>query len=145
MRRACRWVRADRPRGEVQRIAALQRLNVLDTAREERFDRITRLAAALFEVPIALISLVDTDRQWFKSAYGLNVRETPRDESFCAHAVLSRAPLVVPDALLDDHFAENPLVVDMPRIRFYAGHPLFVGDGSCIGTLCLIDTPPSAR
>jgi ribonuclease BN (tRNA processing enzyme)/CheY-like chemotaxis protein len=142
MRRACRWVRADRPRGEVQRIAALRRLNVLDTAREERFDRITRLAAALFELPISLISLVDGDRQWFKSACGLDVRETPRDESFCAHAVLSRAPLVVPDALLDDQFADNPLVVDMPRIRFYAGHPLFVSDGSCIGTLCLIDTRP---
>ena len=142
MRRACRWVRAGRPPDEAERIAALHRLNVLDTAPEERFDRITRLAAALFEVPIALISLIDVDRQWIKSACGLDVHETPRDESFCAHAVLSRVPLIVPDALLDDRFAENPFVVDMPRIRFYAGHPLFVSDGNCIGTLCLIDTRP---
>jgi ribonuclease BN (tRNA processing enzyme)/CheY-like chemotaxis protein len=142
MRQACRWVRAGRPPDEVQRIAALHQLNILDTAPEERFDRITRLAVALFEVPIALISLIDVDRQWVKSACGLDVRETPRDESFCAHAVLGRVPLVVPDALLDDKFAENPFVVDMPRIRFYAGYPLFVSDGSCIGTLCLIDTRP---
>jgi GAF domain-containing protein len=115
---------------------------MLDTPSEERFDRITRLAAALFSAPITLISLIDADRQWFKSTCGIDARETPRDESFCAHAVVSRAPMIVPDALLDDRFAENPAVIDLPRVRFYAGYPLFTSGGSCIGTLCLVDTRP---
>ncbi|HVC53784.1 MAG TPA: GAF domain-containing protein [Stellaceae bacterium] len=142
MRRACRWRRADKPRDEAQRITSLHRLEVIDTPPEERFDRIARLAAALFDLPIALISLVDRDRQWFKASCGLDARETPRDESFCAHAVLSREPLVIPDALLDARFAENPLVIGPPRVRFYAGCPLFLTDGSCIGTLCILDTRP---
>ena len=142
MRRACRWSRADLPSDEVQRLAALRGLHILDTPPEERFDRITRLAAAHFDVPVALISLVDENRQWFKSTCGIEASETPRDESFCAHAVLSRQPLVVPDALLDARFAENPIVTGMPRVRFYAGYPLFVGDGRCIGTLCILDTRP---
>ena len=142
MRRACRWSRADLPSDEIPRLAALRGLHILDTPPEERFDRITRLAAAHFDVPVALISLVDENRQWFKSTCGIEASETPRDESFCAHAVLSREPLIVPDALLDARFAENPIVTDMPRIRFYAGYPLFVGDGRCIGTLCILDTRP---
>ncbi len=142
MRRACRWSRADLPSDEVPRLAALRGLEILDTPPEERFDRITRLAAAHFDVPVALISLVDENRQWFKSTCGIEASETPRDESFCAHAVLSRQPLIVPDALLDARFAENPIVTGMPRVRFYAGYPLFVADGHCIGTLCILDTRP---
>ena len=142
MRQASRWRRADKPHDETRRLASLHALDVLDTPPEERFDRITRLAAALFDVPVALISLIDENRQWFKSTCGIDAQETPRDESFCAHAVVSRAPLVIPDALLDERFAENPLVVGLPRVRFYAGYPLFLPDGSCIGTLCILDTRP---
>jgi ribonuclease BN (tRNA processing enzyme) len=142
MRRASRWKRADRPRDEAKRLTALHALNILDTPREERFDRITRLAAALFDAPVSLISLVDENRQWFKSTCGIDAQETPRDESFCAHAVVSRAPLIIPDALMDERFAENPLVVNPPRVRFYAGYPLILADGSCIGTLCILDTRP---
>jgi len=142
MRRASEWVRAMKPPDEDRRIASLRKLKILDTDSEERFDRITRLAAAMFNVPVALITLIDAERQWIKSASGVDVRETPRDEAFCAHAVGSRLPLLVPDALLDTRFAENPLVIDGPRIRFYCGYPLFLDDGSCIGTLCLVDTRP---
>jgi phosphoribosyl 1,2-cyclic phosphodiesterase/DNA-binding response OmpR family regulator len=142
MRRASEWARALKPHDEKQRIETLTRLNILDSASEERFDRITRLTAALFNVPMTLISLVDIERQWFKSACGIDTSETPRDESFCAHAVMSRKPMVIPDALLDHRFAENPLVLGGPRIRFYCGYPLIAHDGSCIGTLCLLDTRP---
>ena len=92
-------------------------------------------------VPVALISFVDRDRQWFKSVHGLEIAETHREVSFCAHAVASREMLVVPDALQDARFADNPLVTGGPRIRFYAGLPLFIA-GSCIGTLCACDTRP---
>ncbi|HSQ11233.1 MAG TPA: GAF domain-containing protein, partial [Burkholderiaceae bacterium] len=115
---------------------------VLDTPPEERFDRLTRLAAAIFDVPTALVSLVDRDRQWFKSAHGSEARETPREISFCAHAVASKAPMVVPDALADPRFAENPMVKGAPRVRFYAGQPLILPDGNCVGTVCLVDTRP---
>ena len=142
MRRASAWARALKPHDEQQRIETLHRLHILDSASEERFDRITRLASALFNVPVALISLIDVERQWFKSVCGLDIRETPRDESFCAHAVLGREPMIVPDALLDQRFAENPLVTGDPRVRFYCGYPLIAKDGSCIGTLCLLDTRP---
>jgi ribonuclease BN (tRNA processing enzyme)/DNA-binding response OmpR family regulator len=142
MRRASEWARALKPHDEKQRIDTLNRLNILDTASEERFDRITRLTSALFNVPVALISLIDVERQWFKSVCGIAASETPRDEAFCAHAVLSRKPMVIPDALLDHRFAENPLVLGGPRIRFYCGYPLIAKDGSCIGTLCLLDTRP---
>ena len=110
LRRACRWQRAGKPADEPRRIAALRALNLLDTPREERFDRITRLAAAFFDTPVALISLIDENRQWLKSACGVETTETSRDESFCAHVVVSREPLIIPDALLDPRFAENPLV-----------------------------------
>ena len=142
MRSACRWARAARPPDEQARLAALREMAILDTPPEERFDRITRVAAALADVPIALISLVDQDRQWFKSCYGLGVEEMSRELAFCAYVVFSRKSMVVPDALQDDRFADNPLVTGEPRIRFYAGFPVFHDDGSCLGTLCLIDIRP---
>lgn len=142
LRAACRWIRAQVPANENQRLEALGALKILDTPAEERFDRVTRLAAAALGVPIALVSLVDKERQWFKSCFGLDVTETSRDLAFCAHVVHQRAEMIVPDALQDDRFADNPLVVNEPHVRFYAGAPLILHDGSCIGTLCLIDTRP---
>jgi ribonuclease BN (tRNA processing enzyme) len=142
LRTACHWTRAVVPEDEEPRLAALRALNVLDTPLEDRFDRITRIAAALFNVPIALVSLVDEDRQWFKSRHGLDIAETPRDSSFCAHVVGERQPMIVADTFKDPRFADNPLVLNEPRIRFYAGAPLILEDGSCIGSLCLIDTRP---
>ncbi len=139
---ACRWVPARLPADEPQRLEILHNLAVLDTPPEERFDRITRIAAATFDVPIALISLVDKDRQWFKSCVGINVSETPRDLAFCAHAVEQHADVVVDDTLLDDRFADNPLVTSGPRVRFYAGAPLMLKNGVCLGTLCVVDTRP---
>ena len=130
------------PANEKTRIETLRSLRILDTSPEERFDRLTRLAKRLFGVPIALISLVDTDRQWFKSCQGLDASETPRDVSFCGHAILGDDILMVPDALLDARFHDNPLVVGDPKIRFYAGCPLAVPNGSKLGTLCLIDVEP---
>src|SRR5690606_34320077 len=120
----------------------LQSLKLLDTAPEERFDRLTRLARRLFDVPIALVSLVDTNRQWFKSSAGLDASETPREVSFCGHAILQDEILEVCDAERDERFHDNPLVTDAPGIRFYAGHPLGLDDGSKLGTLCLLDTRP---
>jgi DNA-binding response OmpR family regulator len=142
MRARCRWQRAPVPEDEERRLAALRRIGILDTEPEERFDRLTRLAAALFDVPIALVSLVDRDRQWLKSHHGLDVSETPREVSFCAHAILDREVIVVPDSLLDPRFADNPVVTGESRVRFYAGCPLILPGGSCAGTLCLVDTRP---
>ena len=142
LRSACRWVRAGLPADEDRRLAALRGLAVLDTPADERFDRVTRIAAAALDVPIALVSLVDRDRQWFKSCFGLDARETSREVAFCAHAVEHKTEVVVSDTLLDERFADNPLVVAAPRIRFYAGAPLILEDGSCVGTLCVIDTRP---
>ncbi len=139
---ACRWQQPPVPKDEERRLAALRELHVLDTPPETRFDRLTRLAAAAFDVPIALVSLVDSDRQWLKSTHGVTAGESSREMSFCAHAVAARAPLVVPDALLDARFADNPLVTGGPRVRFYAGQPLVLPDGSCVGTLCIIDVRP---
>ncbi len=130
------------PANEYQRLATLRSLQMLDTPPEERFDRLTRLARRLFDVPIALISLVDSNRQWFKSCSGLGISETPREVSFCGHAILNDQILMIPDAGSDERFADNPLVTGAPNIRFYAGCPLKVGDGSNVGTLCLIDTRP---
>ena len=142
LRVACRWIRAPIPANEEQRLAALHNLMILDTESEERFNRITRIAAALLDVPIALISFIDRDRQWFKSSYGASVKETPREVSFCSHAVYSQAPLIVVDTFQDDRFAENPAVTNDPPIRFYAGYPLILNDGSCVGTLCCLDIRP---
>jgi len=130
------------PEQEKERLESLRSLNILDTPAEERFDRITRLAQRLFDVPIAGISLVDRDRQWFKSVEGLSVRERPRADSFCAHAILSRGPLIVEDALADGRFAANPLVTGEPRVRFYAGQPLVSADGGRLGTLCIMSGVP---
>lgn len=116
----------EKPDNEVQRLRHLNTLAILDTAAEERFDRITRLARRLFNVPIALISLVDENRQWFKSCYGLNVSETSRDISFCGHAILGKKVFVIEDASQDPRFADNPLVTDAPNIRFYAGVSLAI-------------------
>ncbi|MDH3626471.1 MAG: MBL fold metallo-hydrolase [Acidobacteriota bacterium] len=139
LRAACRWQCAPAPEEESTRLAALHASGVLDTPPEERFDRITRIAAQLFNVPVALVSLVDENRQWFKSRVGLDADETPRDQAFCAHAIHRDDVMLVPDALQDDRFADNPLVVDEPHVRFYAGCPIALGDGSRVGTLCLID------
>ena len=130
------------PVDELQRLAALRSLKILDTPREERFDRITRLATKLFQVPIALISLVDEQRQWFKSCQGLAANETSRQDSFCGHAILQDDLFIIPDARLDPRFADNPLVVGEPFVRFYAGSPIHDINGNKLGTLCLIDSTP---
>lgn len=130
------------PQNEAQRIEALKRLNILDTKPEERFDRVTRLARRMFDVPVAVVSLVDTDRQWFKSCDGLDVSETSREVSFCGHAILGNEPLVIADALDDERFRDNPLVTGEVGIRFYAGVPLVYLDGYKLGTLCIFDTQP---
>jgi diguanylate cyclase (GGDEF)-like protein len=133
---------ADFPAQEEQRIEALHSLQILDSAPEERFDRLTRLARRLFGVPIAVVSLVDANRQWFKSCIGLDASETSRDVSFCAHAILGSDVLVVNDAAADERFSDNPLVTGPPHIRFYAGCPISTPKGYKLGTLCLIDSAP---
>ncbi|MYM26073.1 diguanylate cyclase [Duganella sp. FT135W] len=130
------------PENEALRLATLKSLNVLDTPPEERFDRVTRMAKRMFGVPTALVSMVDEDRQWFKSAQGLDATETPRNISFCGHAILGDDVFLVKNALKDERFADNPLVAGDPNIRFYAGYPLRAGDGQKLGTLCIIDSEP---
>jgi diguanylate cyclase (GGDEF)-like protein/PAS domain S-box-containing protein len=127
---------------EAARLAALRRYEVLDTPPDEAFDRIARLASHVLGTPIAVVSLVDDTRQWFKAVVGLGVRETPREVSFCAHAIASAEVLVVNDARLDPRFADNPLVTGDPRVRFYAGAPLVTSDGHALGTLCVLDRQP---
>ena len=130
------------PANETERLSTLRALVLLDTPPEERFDRIVQFAAQEFDVPIALISLVDENRQWFKSRVGLDACETSREVSFCGHALSMTTPLVIEDALLDERFSDNPLVTGQPFIRFYAGAPLTLPSGLVMGTLCLIDTRP---
>ncbi|MBN3753863.1 sensor domain-containing diguanylate cyclase [Paraburkholderia sp. Tr-20389] len=132
------------PDNESERVETLRSFHILDTPPEERFDRLTRLARRLFGVPIAAVTLVDSHRQWFKSHPGLEASETPRDVSFCGHAILDGDLFLVNDASLDVRFADNPLVTGDPNIRFYAGYPLTVDNGSRLGTLCLIDVKPRA-
>jgi len=127
------------PENEKERLAALRALLILDTPPEQRFDRITQFAASEFDVPIVLISLVDENRQWFKSRVGLDICETSRDLAFCAHALHSTEPLIVPNTLDDERFFDHPLVVGPPHIRFYIGAPLVLPSGLIAGTLCLID------
>ena len=130
------------PSDESQRLKTLRDLRLLDTPPEERFDRVTRLAKQVFAAPIALVSLVDADRQWFKSRQGLDAAETPRDISFCGHAIVDDEIMIVNDAATDQRFCDNPLVCDDPNIRFYAAYPLAAPDGSRVGTLCIIDNKP---
>jgi len=130
------------PHDEAERLAALRDLGILDTPPEERFDRFTRLAQRLFRIPIALVSLVDADRQWCKSCQGLDARQTPREISFCGHAILGDELFVVEDAMQDERFIGNPLVDGDLRIRFYAGYPLKALDGAKLGTFCIIDQEP---
>lgn len=130
------------PVDESQRQQALDNLDVLDTPAEIHLDTLVRLTRELFEVESVLISLVDHDRQWFKARIGLDAAETPRDISFCGHAVAARNPLIVEDALKDPRFADNPLVIGAPFIRFYAGQPLYSSDNQPIGTLCMLHAEP---
>ncbi len=130
------------PIDEASRLESLYKLDVLDTPAEERFDRITRLAQYMFGIPIALISLVDKDRQWSKSSAGLPAGETPRYKSFCAHAILQDEPLIVPDTTKDERFFDNPFVVGEPYLRFYAGYVLKSYDNYKLGTLCIMGPEP---
>lgn len=128
---------------EKVRLQALERLQVLDTPEEQAYDDITRLAADVCGTPIALISLTDRHRQWFKSRMGVQVREMPRENSFCAHALKTPHDiLIIEDASLDARFVSHPLVAGDPKIRFYAGAPLLTHDGHMLGALCVIDTVP---
>jgi GAF domain-containing protein len=133
---------APHPANEADRLAALYAALLLDTPPEERFDKIVAFAATEFNVPIALITLVDSDRQWFKARIGLDACSTARDISFCGHAILQPAILVIEDALTDARFHDNPLVTGAPHIRFYAGAPIVDAGGHALGTLCVIDTAP---
>src|SRR6201996_9869186 len=135
-------MKAALPDNEADRLAALYSLNVLDSAPEKDFDDIASLASSVCRVPMSLVSLVDADRQWFKARTGTDLIETSRDLSFCAHAILGRDLLVVPDARQDARFSDNPAVSTDGGIRFYAGAPLVTTEGFALGTLCVVDNEP---
>ena len=130
------------PANEAARLRTLRAYRILDTKPEERFEDLTRLAALICGTPISLISLIDTDRQWFKSKFGLDLEETSRAEAFCTHAIMQPEMFVVPDASKDERFAHNPLVTGDLHVRFYAGAPLAARDGHLLGTICVIDRQP---
>lgn len=135
-------MKAPLPKNEAKRLSVLWQYDVLDTVPEEVFDDLTDLAAHICEAPIALISLVDENRQWFKSRVGISLKETSRDISFCAHAILKNGLFVVADATKDPRFRDNPVVTGPPKVRFYAGVPLRSPDGYALGTLCILDKKP---
>jgi diguanylate cyclase (GGDEF)-like protein len=135
-------IKPEFPANEAERLHALRTLQILDTSHEERFDRVTRMAKRMFGVEISLVSLVDEDRQWFKSTQGLDASETPREISFCGHAINQDGLFIIPNAVEDVRFSDNPLVTEAPNIRFYAGYPLKLRQGVNLGTLCLIDSKP---
>lgn len=135
-------MKAPLPENEEERLKALYELEILDTGTEESFDELTHLASYICNTPFALITLVDSDRQWFKSHKLLGMTETSRDISFCSHAILQSYPFIVNDALEDDRFKDNPLVLSEPSIRFYAGAPLTTENGLKLGTLCVLDKVP---
>lgn len=132
------------PSNEVERVQILRNLLILDTPPEERFDSITAYCQSRFGVQFVLVSLIDANRQWFKSSCGLDAKETPREISFCGHAILTDKVMVVKDAQKDSRFHDNPLVDGPPFIRFYAGAPLVLSSGHTVGTLCLIDSNPKS-
>lgn len=137
-------IKPAKPSDEITRLQALRDMLILDTLPEERFDRISKFASFEFDVPIVLISLVDDERQWFKSVVGFIGCSTSRDQSFCAHAILQDAIMVVEDARQDPRFFDNPYVIADPHIVFYAGAPLVLPSGAKLGTLCLIDRKPKS-
>jgi GAF domain-containing protein len=133
---------SNRPKNEAERLAALHQTKILDTPPEQIYDEAVQMAASICETPISAVSLVDGQRQWFKAKVGLGVSETPREHAFCAHTILNEEITVVQNALVDERFAQNPLVTGDPHIRFYAGVPLVTGEGHALGSLCVIYQKP---